>query len=116
MNARGDERLGVMNVHLWRPWSAEHFLNKLPKTCKGIAVMDKTIDEGAQGNPLYLDVSSTLGEHNIPMKIIGGQYGIGSKNFTPGMVEGIIRELKKDNPKKRFNVGIDDDVTHTSID
>ncbi|TAK34442.1 MAG: pyruvate:ferredoxin (flavodoxin) oxidoreductase [Saprospiraceae bacterium] len=121
------EKVGVVQVRLYRPWPAEHFLNALPKTVKSIAVLDRTKEPGAPGEPLYMDVVTTLAEASgnrlskfsklgksvLP---VGGRYGLSSKEFTPAMVKGVFDELKKEQPKNHFTIGINDDVTHTSLD
>ena len=118
------QKLGVLKVHLFRPFSVEHFIHALPPTVEAIAVLDRTKEPGAIGEPLYADVVTALSEaeaetsHLVqPLpKVIGGRYGLSSKEFTPAMVKGIFDELAKERSKKHFTVGIVDDVTHTSID
>lgn len=111
------EKVGAVFVRLFRPFSIEHFVNELPKTVKKIAVLDRTKEPGSVGDPLYLDVVTALNESNREMPIVvGGRYGLSSKEFTPKMVKGIYDELLKDDPKNHFTVGINDDVTHTSLD
>ena len=106
------EKVGVIRVRLYRPFSAEHFLKALPKSVKSIAVMDRTKEPGAAGDPLYLDVINALFEGNRKdIKVIGGRYGLSSKEFTPAMVKAILDELKKPEPKNHFVVGINEDVT-----
>jgi pyruvate-ferredoxin/flavodoxin oxidoreductase len=103
---------------LFRPWDIQAFLSKLPKTVQKIAVLDRTKDPGCVGEPLYQDIMTSveegLAEGTHPI-IVGGRYGLSSKEFTPAMVAGILEELKKFKPKNHFTVGIDDDVTHTSL-
>ncbi|HZS76548.1 MAG TPA: pyruvate:ferredoxin (flavodoxin) oxidoreductase [Ktedonobacteraceae bacterium] len=116
-----DEKVGVVKVHLFRPFSVEHFLQALPATVKTIAVLDRTKEPGSVGEPLYMDVAASLQEgwhkREQPLpRIIGGRYGLSSKEFTPAMVKAIFDEMIKDEPKSRFTVGIHDDVTHTSLD
>ncbi len=113
-----DEKIGVLKVHLFRPFSIEHFISAIPKSVKKIAVLDRTKEPGAIGEPLYSDVLTAFIESEInPMpKIIGGRYGLSSKEFTPAMVKGIYDELKKDNPKNHFTIGINDDVSFTSLE
>jgi pyruvate-ferredoxin/flavodoxin oxidoreductase len=118
--ARG-EKVGVLKVHLYRPFSIEHFVNALPKSVKTIAVLDRTKEPGSAGEPLYLDVVAALAERSNVERlnvehVIGGRYGLSSKEFTPAMVKGIFDEMKKDKPKNHFTIGINDDVTHTSLD
>ncbi len=118
-----EEKVGVLKVRLYRPFSMEHFINALPKTVKKIAVLDRTKEPGAGGEPLYLDVVNAISEKHMAgelsfafPKIIGGRYGLSSKEFTPAMVKGVFDELKKDKPKNHFTIGIVDDVTNTSLD
>jgi len=111
------EKVGALFVRLYRPFSAKHFLDKLPKTVKKIAVLDRTKEPGALGEPLYLDVLGTFMERGGEMPtIVGGRYGLSSKEFTPKMVKGVYDELLKDKPKNHFTVGINDDVTFTSLE
>ena len=110
------EKVGALFVRLYRPFSLKHFIDKLPKTVKKIAVLDRTKEPGGLGEPLYLDVVSALVENGDKMPVVvGGRYGLSSKEFTPRMVKGIYDELLKDKPKNHFTVGINDDVTHTSL-
>jgi len=116
MNGNG-ENVGLIKVHLYRPWSARHFLSVLPETAQSIAVMDRTREDGAQGNPLYLDVCSCIMDTGKSRLIVGGTYGLASKEFTPGQLVSVFENLAKgDAAKRRFVVGINDDVTHTSLD
>ncbi len=117
------EKIGLIKVRLYRPFSVDHFINTLPKTTKSIAVLDRTKEPGSPGEPLYLDVvnaiSEKFNEGNLPFgypKIIGGRYGLSSKEFTPAMVKAVIDELKKSKPKNHYTVGIIDDVTNTSLE
>jgi pyruvate-ferredoxin/flavodoxin oxidoreductase len=114
------EKVGVLKVRLFRPFSVEHFARALPATVKAIAVLDRTKEPGAIGEPLYQDVvtalNEDLGELRSRPVIIGGRYGLSSKEFTPAMVKAVFDELKKDKPKNHFTVGITDDVMHTSLD
>ena len=115
LNARG-AKLGVLKVRLYRPFSVEHFVAALPETVKRIAVLDRTKEPGSIGEPLYQDVITSLAEAGKGDKVvIGGRYGLSSKEFTPAMVKGVFEELAKTSPKRHFTVGINDDVTHTSI-
>jgi pyruvate-ferredoxin/flavodoxin oxidoreductase len=116
------EKTGVIQVRLYRPFSLDHFINSLPKSVKSIAVLDRTKESGAAGEPMYQDVLSTLVEalqmgklKKLP-NIVGGRYGLSSKEFTPAMVKGVFDELKKKQPKNSFTIGINDDVTFTSLD
>ena len=114
--ARG-EKVGAVLVRLYRPFSLEHFVKALPKSVKSIAVLDRTKEPGASGEPLYLDIVNALVEGNRPgIKTIGGRYGLSSKEFTPAMVKAVLDELCKTEPKTHFTVGINDDVAHTSLD
>ena len=121
LNARGED-IGVVKVRLYRPFSARHFIAALPPTVRSIAVLDRTKEPGAAGEPLYIDVTTALAEavgdgslKALP-RIIGGRYGLSSKEFTPAMVVSVFDELKKPAPKNHFIVGITDDVMHTSLD
>jgi len=114
LNKKG-EKVGLIKVRLYRPFSAEHFINVLPKTVKKIAVLDRTKEVTAFGEPLYLDVCSVLHDRNIHPLVVGGRYGLGSKDFTPTMAKAVFDNLKLSTPKNHFTVGIVDDVTHTSI-
>lgn len=116
LNNKG-EKTGCLYIHLYRPFSISHFIKTLPETVKRIAVLDRCKETGAIGEPLFMDVISALhAEWKHPMpKVIGGRYGLASKEFNPGMVMGIFDELKKENPKNGFTIGIEDDVTHTSL-
>ncbi len=115
LNARG-EKVGVLRVRLYRPFSADHFLGALPSSVKSLAVLDRTKEPGALGDPLFTDVVCALaarGGHQP--HVIGGRYGLSSKEFTPAMVNSVFAELKSGTPKKQFTVGIDDDVSHSSL-
>ncbi|MCS6843623.1 MAG: pyruvate:ferredoxin (flavodoxin) oxidoreductase [Caldilineales bacterium] len=115
LTARG-EKVGMVKVRLFRPWSVEHFMAALPPTVKAIAAMDRCKEPGAAGEPLYLDCVTAVMEGGRPdIRIIGGRYGLSSKEFTPGMVKAIFEELAKPQPKNHFTVGINDDVSHTSL-
>jgi len=110
------EKVGVVNVRLYRPFSAEHFYNTIPKSAKKIAVLDRTKEPGSFGEPLYLDVCSVFQQKGDTRKIVGGRYGLSSKQFTPTMVKTVFDNLKKDSPKNNFTVGITDDITNTSLE
>jgi pyruvate-ferredoxin/flavodoxin oxidoreductase len=121
LQARG-EKVGMLKVRLFRPFAAETFLAALPRTVKSIAVLDRTKEPGAIGEPLYQDVLSVYAERiacgvatSMP-RVIGGRYGLSSKEFTPAMVKGVFDELNKAEQKNHFTVGIQDDVSHTSLD
>ncbi len=114
LSARG-EKVGVVKVRLYRPFCSERFLEALPATVRAVAVLDRTKEPGAAGEPLYMDVVEALAAAERSVKVIGGRYGLSCKEFTPAMVKAVLDELAKDKPKKHFTVGIDDDVTHTSL-
>ncbi len=112
------EKVGAVQVRLYRPFPAEQLLAVLPSTVRKVAVLDRTKEPGAPGEPLYLDVVVAMAEsgRESQPKVVGGRYGLSSKEFTPGMVKGILDELGKDAPKNHFTVGINDDLSHTSLD
>ncbi|NLY85690.1 MAG: pyruvate:ferredoxin (flavodoxin) oxidoreductase [Tissierellia bacterium] len=110
------EKVGVIKVHLYRPFSAEHFFNVLPKTVKKIAVLDRTKEKGAIAEPLHLDVKNLFYDTDIKPVIVGGRYGLGSKDTTPSQINAVFENLKLDNPKDRFTIGIVDDVTNLSLE
>ena len=115
LNAHG-EKVGLIKVRLYRPWVSEAFLEKLPKTVKKIAVLDRTKEPGSLGEPLYLDVATTLREAGMnDVILVGGRYGLGSKDTPPSSVFAVYKELEKDAPKARFTIGIVDDVTNLSL-
>lgn len=115
LNKQG-EKVGLIKVRLYRPFSRDHFLAALPESCKRIAVLDRTKEPGSLGEPLYQDVNTALMEVQKTPLIIGGRYGLGSKEFNPCMVKAIFDNLNSDQPKNHFTVGINDDVTHTSLE
>ncbi len=118
------EKWGLLQIRLFRPWSTKHFIGALPASVRRIAVLDRTKEPGALGEPIYEDVRTSIGEAmqddsslfggNWPV-IIGGRYGLSSKEFTPSMVKAVFDNLSQAKPKNHFTVGIEDDVTHTSI-
>ena len=115
LNAHG-EKVGLVKVKLYRPFRADKLIAAIPSTCKSIAVLDRTKEPGALGEPLYLDVVTALAENGkTGLKVIGGRYGLGSKDTTPASVFAVYDELKKDQPKKQFTIGINDDVTFLSL-
>ncbi len=118
------EKVGVVKVHLYRPFSVDHFLGALPPTVKVIVALDRTKEPGAAGEPLYLDLVTAVEEGYVSgaahfderPRVIGGRYGLSSKEFTPAMIKGLFDEMSKAQPKNHFTVGIEDDLTHTSIE
>jgi pyruvate-ferredoxin/flavodoxin oxidoreductase len=121
---RRGERVGAIKVRLYRPFSAADFVAALPSTTRAVAVLDRTEESGAIGEPLYLDVVAAIeerladghGSFVAAPRVIGGRYGLSSKEFTPGMVKAVFDELSKEHPRNHFTLGIDDDVTRTSLD
>ena len=119
-----DEKVGLVKVRLYRPFLRKAFMNALPKSVKSIAVLDRTKEPGAPGDPLYLDVITVLAEaraegesdFETEPNVIAGRYGLSSKEFTPAMVKAVFDELNKPTPRRHFTIGIIDDVTHTSLD
>ncbi|MGB2982350.1 MAG: pyruvate:ferredoxin (flavodoxin) oxidoreductase, partial [Candidatus Bipolaricaulia bacterium] len=110
------EKIGLIKVRLYRPWSTEHFLKALPESVNKIAVLDRTKEPGALGEPLYLDLCTVFQQRGgSTPRIVGGRYGLGSKDFTPAMAKAVFDNLALDEPKNGFTVGIEDDVTHTSL-
>ena len=115
LNKEG-HKLGMVNVHLYRPFSVKHFLSALPSTVKTLTVLDRTKESGALGDPLYLDVVTALVEAGRgDIRVLGGRYGLGSKEFTPTMIKVVFENAEKADAKNHFTVGINDDVTHTSL-
>ena len=123
LNQQG-ESVGLLKVRLYRPFDAKSLLAAIPSSCKKIAVLDRTKEPGSDGEPLYKDVLGALAQNFISgeskftelPKVVGGRYGLSSKEFTPGMIKAIFDELKQAQPKNNFTIGIHDDVTHTSLD
>ncbi|MFA7693800.1 MAG: pyruvate:ferredoxin (flavodoxin) oxidoreductase [Candidatus Hydrogenedentales bacterium] len=122
--AEKGEKVGAVIVRLYRPFSAKDFISALPATLKKLAILDRTKEPGSAGEPLYMDVATAITDAvmdktapftEIPL-LMGGRYGLSSREFTPAMIKGILDEMEKDAPRRRFTVGINDDVTHTSID
>ena len=107
------EKVGLIKVRLYRPFSARHFLQTLPKTVQKIAVLDRTKEPGSAGEPLYSDVCKVLLGSNI--QVVGGRYGLGSKDTRPSQIVSVYENLKSEAPKNGFTIGIVDDVTHTSL-
>ncbi len=114
LNAKG-EKVGLVKVRLYRPFSAEHLVKVIPASTKIITVLDRTKEPGALGDPLYMDVCTALVEQGRSAKIVGGRYGLGSKEFNPSMVKAVFDNMKQAAPKNHFTVGIIDDVTNTSL-
>lgn len=115
LNTQG-ERVGVLKVRLYRPFDVMRFLDALPKTIEAIAVLDRTKEPGSAGEPLYLDVVNAVQEGDRrSVRVVGGRYGLSSKEFTPAMVKAVFDSLKTTAPKNHFTIGIHDDVTHTSL-
>ncbi len=110
------KKYGVIKIHLYRPFSAKHFLSKLPKTVKTIVALDRTKERGSVAEPIYLDVQQVVAEAGLDIKVIGGRYGLGQKDTTPAMFKGVYDNAEKAEPKNHFTVGIHDDVTHTSLE
>ena len=104
--------IGLVEVHLYRPFSIKHLLSILPSSVKNVAVLDRTKEPGSNGEPLYLDIANALGDKDI--KVVGGRYGLSSKDTTPGMIKAVFDSL--DNPKNNFTIGINDDVTNLSLE
>jgi pyruvate-ferredoxin/flavodoxin oxidoreductase len=121
LQAQG-ERVGVAQIRLYRPFPARELARALPESVQRVAVLDRTKEPGSFGEPLFLDVLAALneahgaGERDVMPMVIGGRYGLSSKEFTPGMVAGVLEELARERPKRRFTVGINDDVSATSLD
>ena len=113
--ARG-EKVGLVKVRLYRPWRADKLLEAIPATCKKIAVLDRTKEPGAQGEPLYLDVVTSVANAGRDIQVIGGRYGLGSKDTPPASVFAVYNEMKKDTMKREFTIGIVDDVTNLSLE
>ena len=113
----GGEKVGLIKVRLYRPWRADKLLAAIPATCKKIAVLDRTKEPGSQGEPLYMDVVTALANAGrTDIQVIGGRYGLGSKDTPPASVFAVYDELKKDSMKREFTIGIVDDVTHLSLE
>ncbi len=109
------EKVGLLTVHLYRPFAIDHFVEALPDTVKSVGVLDRTKEPGATGEPLYLDVVAAFAEKGGGPRVVGGRYGLSSKEFDPAMAMTVFAELEKDKPKNHFTVGITDDVTHLSL-
>ncbi|MCZ6111701.1 pyruvate:ferredoxin (flavodoxin) oxidoreductase [Campylobacter ureolyticus] len=114
LNKKG-EKVGLIKVHLYRPFSLKYLFDVMPKSVQKIAVLDRTKEPGSIGEPLYLDVKAAFYDKDNPPLIVGGRYGLSSKDTDPAQLMAVFDELKKDNPKNGFTIGINDDVTHTSL-
>ncbi|MDJ0814548.1 MAG: pyruvate:ferredoxin (flavodoxin) oxidoreductase [Desulfobacterales bacterium] len=110
------EKVGLVKVRLFRPFSTEHLFQAIPQSAKIITVLDRTKEPGALGEPLYLDVCTAYMEKAQTPKLLNGRYGLGSKEFNPAMAKAVFDNMRSDNPKNHFTVGINDDVTHTSLE
>jgi pyruvate-ferredoxin/flavodoxin oxidoreductase len=114
--AKRGEKVGLLKVHLYRPFSVKDFAAALPASAKAVAVLDRTKEPGSAGEPLYLDCVAALAESGRSARVSGGRYGLSSKEFTPAMVKAVFDELARPQPRRHFTVGINDDVTHLSLD
>ena len=122
LNAHG-EKVGLLKVRLFRPFSVKHFMEALPPSVRKISVLDRTKEPGAIGEPLYQDVINAmhdgarhgLGNVQVTPVVVGGRYGLSSKEFTPAMVKAVYDNLKADQPREHFSIGIEDDITHSSL-
>ncbi|MDC9214030.1 hypothetical protein PSM48_19260, partial [Clostridioides difficile] len=110
------KKVGLLNIRLYRPFPAEHFLAKLPKTVESVAVLDRRNEPGSGGEPLLLDVQSVLYDSETRPLVIGGRYSLGSKDVTPDQILGVYSHLTTEKPKPRFTIGITDDITNLSIE
>ena len=116
LNQNG-RKVGMVQIHLYRPFSVKHFSDAIPATCKKIAVLDRSKEVGSVGEPVYLDVCTALNQAGrTDIQIVGGRYGLSSKDTTPGQLVAVYDNLAQDKPKNNFTIGINDDVTHTSLD
>ena len=115
LNTHG-EKVGLLKVRLFRPFAVQEFMNALPRTTRAVAVLDRTKEPGSVGEPLYLDVVASLAEGGRNARVIGGRYGLSSKEFTPAMAKAVFDELQSATPRNHFTIGIRDDVTHTSLE
>ena len=116
LNAKG-RKVGLVQIHLYRPFSVKHFVDAIPASCKKIAVLDRSKETGSVGEPVYLDVVTALNQAGrTDIQVVGGRYGLSSKDTTPGQIIAVYDNLKQDKPKNNFTIGIVDDVTYTSLD
>jgi len=116
IDAFPNEKIGIISVKLYRPWDVSAFLAKIPRTAETISVLDRTKEAGSIGEPLFLDVASSLQRFGMQLKCFGGRYGLGSREFTPGMVASVFKNAESSRPKTAFTVGITDDVTFQSLE
>ncbi len=114
LTAKG-EKVGLVKVRLYRPFAASALLAALPAGCRTVSVLDRAKEPGAPGEPLYLDVCQAVLEAELPVRVVGGRYGLGSKEFTPAMAAAVFANMAAPQPRNRFSVGIEDDVTHSSL-
>ena len=112
---KNGEKVGLIKVHLYRPFSSKYLLKVLPKTVKKIAVLDRTKESGAAGEPLYLDVVASLKQNNVDVTVVGGRYGLSSKDTQPNQIKAVYDNLEKEKPLNSFTIGINDDVTNLSL-
>src|SRR5207247_10858817 len=115
LNTHG-EKVGLLKVRLFRPFAVQEFIDALPRTTRAVAVLDRTKEPGSVGEPLYLDVVASLAEGGRNARVIGGRYGLSSKEFTPAMAKAAFDELQSATPRNHFTIGIRDDVTHNSLE
>ena len=115
LNKKG-QKTGVLKIRLYRPFSIQHFVDALPKSCKSVTVLDRTKEPGSAGDPLYLDVVNAISEAGKNIKVLAGRYGLSSKEFTPAMVKAIFDNMAKPAPKNHFTIGIIDDVSKSHLD
>ncbi|MBN1231475.1 MAG: pyruvate:ferredoxin (flavodoxin) oxidoreductase [Anaerolineales bacterium] len=115
LNSQG-EKVGLVKIRLYRPFSVQDFMDAIPASARIVAALDRTKEPGSAGEPLYQDVITAVQELGGSFKVIGGRYGLSSKEFTPAMIKGVYDEMKKDSPKNHFTIGINDDLSHTSLD
>ena len=110
------EKVGLLKVRLYRPWSAKHLLDVLPRSTQKVAVLDRTKEPGALGEPLYMDIATTFHENGLNPLLVGGRYGLSSKDYTPAMAKAVFDNLDAETPRQGFTVGINDDVTNLSLE
>lgn len=115
VNSCNDAEVGLLKINLYRPFDAKYFVNLIPKSVKKIAVLDRTKEQGSLGEPLYLDICSIINENKLDIEVVGGRYGLGGKEFNPAMCKAVFDNLKNSHSKNHFTIGIEDDVTNTSL-